>query len=444
MNLPRLSPRSISTSARAQVAGQVVGLLEQGRLQGGDHPFRGGGGQRHGTSSGGTDRNHRHRNRPRPAEQARPREIRGPLAASGSPRVPGVRFTRGYPGTTPPGGVPGGRSRPLEPCQGLSQDSPGGAYSRKPRRRRARLAVKESDSIGLPVNDMSEPRRGWTDHQVEQVVGSLLRVGVLTAAAVTLLGAVLYLAQDGLTVPRYDKFRGEPPGLERVPGHHPRRRPLRGPPRHPVRHPAAHRDAGRARRADGLRLRLAARPAVRRGHGVRAGAARRRPDGVAFLSRRGGCVSAGYRALSRSRAALASTVSGGGGMAGGPLGEQLAGGRRAGQLDRRQDADAPQVRRRRRRRRDVGQDPFEPTPDLDRFGLPGGVAQASPQGRVAREQVSQPRGWRPSRLSNSVLSRSVSRRGRLRSGPRSGGRRLRRSSAASSSRPASSQTARYA
>jgi len=44
---------------------------------------------------------------------------------------------------------------------------------------------------------MNEPRRGWTDYQIDQVVGLLLRVGVLLAAAVVLLGAVLYLAQEG-------------------------------------------------------------------------------------------------------------------------------------------------------------------------------------------------------------------------------------------------------
>jgi uncharacterized membrane protein len=63
---------------------------------------------------------------------------------------------------------------------------------------------------------MNEPKHGWTEHQIEQVVGYLLRVGVLVSAAVVLLGAVLYLAQEGATVPDYGKFKGEPPGLEHV------------------------------------------------------------------------------------------------------------------------------------------------------------------------------------------------------------------------------------
>ena len=34
----------------------------------------------------------------------------------------------------------------------------------------------------------------WTDEQVDQVIGNLLRYGVLAAALVTAAGAVLYLA----------------------------------------------------------------------------------------------------------------------------------------------------------------------------------------------------------------------------------------------------------
>jgi uncharacterized membrane protein len=44
---------------------------------------------------------------------------------------------------------------------------------------------------------MSQPKRGWTDEEVEQVVGNLLRFGVMTAAAVVLLGGILYLLQNG-------------------------------------------------------------------------------------------------------------------------------------------------------------------------------------------------------------------------------------------------------
>jgi uncharacterized membrane protein len=60
-------------------------------------------------------------------------------------------------------------------------------------------------------------RHGWTDQQVEQIVGNLLRAGVLTAAAVVFLGAVIYLYQHGTIIPDYSRFKGEPPGFRLVP-----------------------------------------------------------------------------------------------------------------------------------------------------------------------------------------------------------------------------------
>lgn len=44
---------------------------------------------------------------------------------------------------------------------------------------------------------MAQGKHGWTDEQVEQMVGNLLRAGVLLAAAVVLAGAVVYLARHG-------------------------------------------------------------------------------------------------------------------------------------------------------------------------------------------------------------------------------------------------------
>jgi uncharacterized membrane protein len=55
----------------------------------------------------------------------------------------------------------------------------------------------------------------WTDEQVEQVIGNLLRAGVLTAAAVVLGGAIVYLSRHG-TEPASEKYRvfqGEPADL---------------------------------------------------------------------------------------------------------------------------------------------------------------------------------------------------------------------------------------
>src|SRR5947209_3872482 len=38
---------------------------------------------------------------------------------------------------------------------------------------------------------------GWSDERVEQVIGNLLRCGVILSALVVLLGGVLYLYQEG-------------------------------------------------------------------------------------------------------------------------------------------------------------------------------------------------------------------------------------------------------
>jgi uncharacterized membrane protein len=52
---------------------------------------------------------------------------------------------------------------------------------------------------------MSEPER-WSDEQVEQVLGNLLRVGVLLSAAVVLLGGALYLIRHGGEAVNYHDF----------------------------------------------------------------------------------------------------------------------------------------------------------------------------------------------------------------------------------------------
>lgn len=60
--------------------------------------------------------------------------------------------------------------------------------------------------------------RAWTDERVERVIGTLLRWGVILAAAVVLAGGVMYLARYGSTIPDYRVFRGEPSDLRTVSG----------------------------------------------------------------------------------------------------------------------------------------------------------------------------------------------------------------------------------
>jgi len=60
--------------------------------------------------------------------------------------------------------------------------------------------------------------RAWTDQRVEAILGNLLRAGVLIAAAVVVLGGVIYLLRHGSTLPDYRAFRGEPTDLRTFSG----------------------------------------------------------------------------------------------------------------------------------------------------------------------------------------------------------------------------------
>ena len=64
---------------------------------------------------------------------------------------------------------------------------------------------------------MSQPLRGTVDPRVQQVIGNLLRAGVLLAALVTLIGGIVYLARHGQALPSYHSFRAQPSDL-RHPG----------------------------------------------------------------------------------------------------------------------------------------------------------------------------------------------------------------------------------
>lgn len=53
---------------------------------------------------------------------------------------------------------------------------------------------------------------------IEEILGNLLRAGVLISAAVVLVGAIIYLFRHGSEPPLYHVFRGEPTDLRSVPG----------------------------------------------------------------------------------------------------------------------------------------------------------------------------------------------------------------------------------
>jgi uncharacterized membrane protein len=56
------------------------------------------------------------------------------------------------------------------------------------------------------------------DPRMQLIVGNLLRIGVLLAAAVVLVGGALYLARHGGEVPSYRVFRGQPGYLRSLVG----------------------------------------------------------------------------------------------------------------------------------------------------------------------------------------------------------------------------------
>jgi uncharacterized membrane protein len=62
------------------------------------------------------------------------------------------------------------------------------------------------------------PRREWTEQEVEQWVGGLLRAGVMIAAAVALVGGIFLLLRHGLEPTTHAVFRAQPGPLDTVGG----------------------------------------------------------------------------------------------------------------------------------------------------------------------------------------------------------------------------------
>jgi len=61
-------------------------------------------------------------------------------------------------------------------------------------------------------------RSDWTDQKVEDIIGNLLRIGVLVSAAVVFAGAVVYLVHHGRDPVNYSVFQGEPSDYRQIGG----------------------------------------------------------------------------------------------------------------------------------------------------------------------------------------------------------------------------------
>ena len=60
--------------------------------------------------------------------------------------------------------------------------------------------------------------KAWTDREIEDIVGDLLRTGVTLSALVVAVGAAIYLVRHGRSPAEYRVFRGEPSDLRSVSG----------------------------------------------------------------------------------------------------------------------------------------------------------------------------------------------------------------------------------
>jgi uncharacterized membrane protein len=58
----------------------------------------------------------------------------------------------------------------------------------------------------------------WTDKRIENILGNLLRTGVILSAAIVFCGAIFYLVRHGQAPADYRVFQGEPSDLRSVAG----------------------------------------------------------------------------------------------------------------------------------------------------------------------------------------------------------------------------------
>ena len=58
----------------------------------------------------------------------------------------------------------------------------------------------------------------WTDQKVEIIIANLLRAGVILAAAMVLIGGIIFLARHGVAPASYHVFAGEPNELRTLKG----------------------------------------------------------------------------------------------------------------------------------------------------------------------------------------------------------------------------------
>ena len=66
--------------------------------------------------------------------------------------------------------------------------------------------------------EQQRPDQKWSDQKMENIIGNLLRTGVVLSAAVVLIGGAIYLARHGSEPAEYRTFHGEPADFRTVSG----------------------------------------------------------------------------------------------------------------------------------------------------------------------------------------------------------------------------------
>lgn len=66
--------------------------------------------------------------------------------------------------------------------------------------------------------EMNLKRIVISDARIDEIIGNLLRAGVIVASLIVLIGGGLYLTRHGTEAPNYHIFHGEPSDLRNVMG----------------------------------------------------------------------------------------------------------------------------------------------------------------------------------------------------------------------------------
>ena len=65
---------------------------------------------------------------------------------------------------------------------------------------------------------MAGKRFTISDARIDEIIGNLLRAGVIISSLIVMIGAGLYLTNHGTESPNYHMFRGEPSELSSISG----------------------------------------------------------------------------------------------------------------------------------------------------------------------------------------------------------------------------------